>query len=77
MLLSSISSKLVVYLTRLLMLFLFSPFICRLGYGINWKTIMVLMWGGLRGAVGMLLALEIYKNKGLCHLPNVGPKVSS
>lgn len=35
----------------------------------------VLMWGGLRGAVGICLALQIYEDGDLCSDLTIGPKV--
>ena len=37
---------------------LLSPFMRRMGYGFELNTGIVLMWGGLRGAVGLALALR-------------------
>lgn len=41
------------------MIFLLLPILSRLGYGLNWREAMVLAWGGLRGAVGLALALFV------------------
>lgn len=35
------------------------PVLSHLGYGMNWKEAIVLAWGGLRGAVGLALALFV------------------
>ena len=42
---------------RLVVICLLYPILKRTGYGINWKTALVMLWGGLRGAVGLALAL--------------------
>ena len=36
-----------------------SPLLTRMGYGITWETIIAMTWGGLRGAVGLALALVV------------------
>ena len=38
---------------------LFSPILSRMGYGLPWKDAVVMIWGGLRGAVGLALALQV------------------
>jgi len=38
---------------------LFSPLLTRIGYGLPWKDAVVMIWGGLRGAVGLALALQV------------------
>ena len=48
----------------------FSPILMRIGYGLSWQNAVVSAWGGLRGAVGLALALQVY----LDH-PLVGGKV--
>jgi len=57
------------------MILILSPVLIRTGYDINWRDLLVMVWGGLRGAVGVCLALEVYKNKKLCTLDQVGSKV--
>ena len=42
---------------RLIVIVVLYPFLKRSGYGINWRIALVLLWGGLRGAVGLALAL--------------------
>ncbi len=63
------------HVVRFLMLLLFYPILKRLGYGFEWQNMIIIMWGGLRGAVGICLALQIYQNEHLCHLLMVGPKI--
>ncbi|ODM98799.1 Sodium/hydrogen exchanger 8 [Orchesella cincta] len=60
---------------RLAMLTLLSPLLSRLGYGMEWKDILVTAFGGLRGAVGLCLALEINENPNLCDKDKLGPKI--
>lgn len=52
---------------RTLVMALFSPLLARLGYGIKWETICVMTWGGLRGAVGLALALVVEHEPGLAN----------
>ena len=53
----------VVYLMAIViragMFVLFFPLLRRLGYGVTWKEAVVMVWGGLRGAVGLALAIVI------------------
>ncbi|KAI7844005.1 hypothetical protein COHA_002542 [Chlorella ohadii] len=35
------------------------PLCSRLGYGMNWRDALVMTWAGLRGAVGLVLALSV------------------
>jgi sodium/hydrogen exchanger 10/11 len=44
---------------RGLVISIFTPCLARLGYGIGWEMIAVMTWGGLRGAVGLILALVV------------------
>lgn len=41
---------------------LFSPLLKRIGYGLTWRSATVMAWGGLRGAVGLALALMVSQN---------------
>ncbi len=36
------------YLRRFLMLIMLSPLLSRVGYGIEWRNLIVMMWGKLR-----------------------------
>jgi len=36
------------------------PILAHMGYGINWKDALIMTWGGLRGAVGLALALQLF-----------------
>jgi len=56
-----ICTYLAMMLIRLVMLFLFFPVLQRIGVGCHHKDIYVMWWGGLRGAVGLSLALYMRK----------------
>jgi len=49
----------IVNVIRFGMVGLFMPLLMRCGYGLSLRDAIVLSWGGLRGAVGLALALEI------------------
>ncbi|EUD64992.1 hypothetical protein C922_04620 [Plasmodium inui San Antonio 1] len=46
-------------LARSIMILIFKPFLSRIGYPINWKEILLLIWGGLRGGIVLVLGLRI------------------
>ncbi|SCM25838.1 sodium/hydrogen exchanger, Na+, H+ antiporter, putative [Plasmodium chabaudi chabaudi] len=46
-------------IARAIMILLFTPFLSRIGYPINWKEILLLIWGGLRGGIVLVLGLRI------------------
>lgn len=46
-------------LIRMIMVALFYPFMARSGYGISKREAVILTWGGLRGALGLTLALMV------------------
>jgi len=46
-------------LIRFLLVLGFMPLLNRMGYGFNYKEAIVLSWGGLRGAVGLALAILV------------------
>ena len=48
-----------VILIRFVMLILFYPLLYYTGYGMDWRKMLVVGWGGLRGAVGLALALAV------------------
>lgn len=52
--------------SRSLMLIAFHFILSRLGYGSTWQSASVLMWGALRGAVSLALALQVNHNMGFC-----------
>jgi len=39
---------------------IFYPLLARLGTGFDWKIMLVVVWGGLRGSVGLALALVVH-----------------
>lgn len=55
---------------RGLVMMTFSPILMRIGYGLSWQNAVVTAWGGLRGAVGLALALQVYIDH-----PEIGGKV--
>jgi len=58
------------------MLAILSPLLTRTGYGLPWQNMAVMVWGGLRGAVGICLSLEVYEEPRFCGVGNrLGPKV--
>ena len=60
---------------RLAMLLILMPILQRIGYGLKWENMIIMMWGGLRGAVGLCLAIEVFRGK-LCEAhPLIGPQV--
>ena len=52
------------------------PILTHIGYHIDWKQMIVITWGGLRGAVGLALALVVAQTSGV-PLGNIGSKVRS
>lgn len=58
---------------------LLMPVLSRVGYGLKWQDMVICMWGGLRGAVGLCLSLEVYYSSEICKTPEdqVGPKVGT
>lgn len=44
---------------RFLCIFLHFPALRRLGYGMTWQEAVVISWSGLRGAIGLALALLV------------------
>jgi len=55
----SILLYLFLQLIRLLTILLMYPFMMLSGYAVSWKDVLVMTWGGLRGAVGLALALIV------------------
>ena len=56
---------------RMAMLLLFAPLLMRWGYGVTWAELFVMGWGGLRGAVGLALALAMRGTHGVDELTGV------
>ena len=46
-----------VLLTRALSILILFPILKRVGLGLDWRTAVVMWWGGLRGSVGLALGL--------------------
>lgn len=55
-----------VSISRSLMLLIFHIVLSKIGYGSTWKSASILMWGALRGAVSLALALQVIHNSGFC-----------
>eukprot|EP00116_Pleurobrachia_bachei_P000825 sb/3461087/ len=55
-----------VTLSRTIMLCFFHFVLSKMGYGSTWQSASVLMWGALRGAVSLALALQVNHNSGFC-----------
>lgn len=53
---------------RGIMIIVFLPFILNSGYGLSMPEYWVLIWGGIRGALGLCLSLVIGKDEELPHL---------
>ena len=51
-----------IHVVRALVILIFYPLMKNHGYGMSWKEGTVIMWGGLRGAVGLCLALLVTQN---------------
>ncbi|GFY40791.1 hypothetical protein TNIN_13071 [Trichonephila inaurata madagascariensis] len=54
-----IATYVAVTVFRALMIEIFSPFLETMGYGFSWNYEVVLVWGGLRGAVGLALVMMV------------------
>lgn len=52
-------------ISRVIMVLTFYPFIKKSGYGLSTKELIVLIYGGLRGALGMCLSLFVAVDEGL------------
>ena len=50
---------------RFLAIAVFMPWLQRIGYGLLWREIIVLTYGGIRGAVGITFALIVTKDDSL------------
>lgn len=67
-------SLLLFLIQRLLVTGFFQPILTRIGYSMNWKHTIVISWGGLRGAVGLALALVVAQTSAI-DFDNIGSKV--
>ncbi|XP_077994372.1 sperm-specific sodium:proton exchanger-like [Glandiceps talaboti] len=63
-----------VNIIRAIAIALFSPILSRIGYGLSWRNAAVMTWGGLRGAVGLALALLVVSTEEIDQ-KKVGSKV--
>ncbi|XP_077865611.1 sperm-specific sodium:proton exchanger-like [Saccoglossus kowalevskii] len=63
-----------VNIIRAIAIALFSPILTRVGYGLSWRNASIMTWGGLRGAVGLTLALMVVSTEGIDQ-ERVGSKV--
>lgn len=52
-------------LIRYIMIIVLLPLLRHNGYGISWKEVVVLGWGGLRGALAMVMALMVSYNQAI------------
>lgn len=52
-----------------------SPVLAHTGYPMDWKKMLVITWSGLRGAVGLALALVVEQTQGIPR-DTIGSKVS-
>ncbi|PIK43588.1 sperm-specific sodium proton exchanger [Apostichopus japonicus] len=59
---------------RFFVIAMFSPILRKLGYGLSWRNAVVLTWGGLRGAVGLAMALIVVQTKEI-NFATIGSKV--
>eukprot|EP00922_Rhytidocystis_sp_ex-Travisia-forbesii_P064018 GHVS01095197.1.p1 GENE.GHVS01095197.1~~GHVS01095197.1.p1 ORF type:complete len:1064 (-),score=89.63 GHVS01095197.1:186-3377(-) len=50
-------------ISRLMMVLIFAPVLRWTGYGVSWKEAVLLVWGGLRGALVLALGLRIEESK--------------
>lgn len=50
---------------RAIMIAMFFPLMKRIGYGITFKDSIILCWGGLRGAIGLALALIVVSEESI------------
>ena len=64
----------IIQLTRALTMALFYPALTRLGEGCTWQAAVVMWWGGLRGSVGLALAM-IVDHSNYSHKAWGGPTV--
>ena len=80
MFLFNIALYIALHLIRGSMLVMFMPLMSRMGYGLNWKELTIIAYGGLRGAIGLSLALLVqvnpnvdspYKNKIMFHTAGI------
>jgi len=56
---------LIINIVRYISLFIFAPIICKTGYGCTIRELVVIAWGGLRGAIGIFFAMIASVDPGL------------
>ncbi len=64
----------VMFSYRLIVNGLLFPILTRVGYSMTWKDMVVISWGGLRGAVGLALALVVAQTSEI-NFDKIGCKV--
>ncbi|KAI8812617.1 Sodium/hydrogen exchanger family-domain-containing protein [Cladochytrium replicatum] len=47
---------------RAIMALVLWPILARLGYGLDWKDVVLLIWGGLRGGMSLILVILVKEN---------------
>jgi len=62
--LESLNTHTHTHTTRLIVIGMLTPILTHIGYQIDWKQATVITWGGLRGAVGLSLALVVAQTSG-------------
>ena len=65
------------FVIRAIIMIILSPILNKLGYGLPWQDSVVVIWGGLRGTVGLALALQLTDSIGKTDpmLSAVGEKI--
>lgn len=53
----------IIHITRFATMVLFWPLLKRLGYGLQWKELVICVFGGLRGAVALAMALLLEQDE--------------
>nr|AFF57539.1 salt overly sensitive 1 [Cochlearia hollandica] len=53
-----------IQLSRCVVVGVLYPFLCRVGYGLDWREAIILVWSGLRGAVALSLSLSVKQSSG-------------
>eukprot|EP00932_Pfiesteria_piscicida_P022746 SRR837773.9495.p1 GENE.SRR837773.9495~~SRR837773.9495.p1 ORF type:complete len:147 (+),score=10.02 SRR837773.9495:69-443(+) len=59
MVLRLLALYLVLHLTRAIVVVACRPALVRLGYGLTWREGLIMVYGGLRGAVGLAMGLMV------------------
>ncbi|VYS51781.1 unnamed protein product [Arabidopsis thaliana] len=57
-----------IQLSRVVVVGVLYPLLCRFGYGLDWKESIILVWSGLRGAVALALSLSVKQSSGNSHI---------